>query len=165
MKFWALLTVAAALNCTSPGKEVEVPATTYYCDGAQVPADVYSSYEPQSQCYQKRVTAPICMCPADTYGSECQELRPLVCNLTVTAPGSSQCGSPEGYNDRLPGLPSCFQVPADGSISTTVVVMCETLNPGVTIVKKPPLADLDLADAVSQAGFSYAFNSSGVFRT
>lgn len=157
-----LLSAASALNCTLPAKQAQVPATAYYCNNVQVTPEDYQANQGNPNCRSKTTTASICLCPEDAFGQECESLRPLVCSITVISANQSQCTSPKDYNDRLPGLPSCFQVPISAPISLNALLSCYTLNPSVTILSKPSALDLDLTNAVANAQFVYAFNQSGV---
>lgn len=162
MWVWLFVTATSALNCTAPSKKVLVPATAYYCNNAQVRPEDYEANQGNPNCYAREFGEYVCVCPEDYYGSNCESLRPLVCNLTITEPNGSQCTSPKGYNTKLPGLPSCFQVPLSATVSLKVLPSCYTLNPAVTISNVPAELKLDLSQAVAKAQFSYLFNQSGV---
>ena len=157
-----LLSAASALNCTLPAKPAQVPATAYYCNNVQVTPEDYQANQGNSNCRTKKTDMSVCLCPEDALGQDCEDLRPLVCNITVVSADQSQCSSPKDYNDRLPGLPSCFRVPLSASISLSALLSCYTLNPSVTILSRPSELDLDLTNAVANAHFVYVFNQSGV---
>ena len=162
MWVWLFVTVTSAMNCTAPSKKVQVPATAYYCNNAQVLPEDYEANQGNPNCYAREYAEFVCVCPEDYYGNNCQSLRPLVCNLTVVEPDGSQCTSPKDYNEKLPGLPSCFRLPLSATVSLKVLSACYTLNPAVSITTPTSELKLDLSQAVSKAQFSNYFNQSGV---